>query len=219
MIEVRLVDHMGADLTVANAARQSFDTHHGEWSEVARTPRGRSDSDLVADLANDGHVLPFRHPHVTLACVAPLPVARQLGKHQVGLSWSETSRRYKTKGITHHLIFDWREAPAEARQGTGDSLPRHLQASLLALQQNNVRMAARDYEAALKLGATPEQARFLLPQSMDVAWTWTGSLLAFAHVCRMRRSPETQAETREFAHKVAEIMADLFPVAWAALMR
>lgn len=217
MISVTYVDHLGNDLLVANAARRSFDAGHAAWSDVARTPRGRSDGQLVADLARDGHDLPFRHPQVTLACTAPLPVARQLGKHQVGFSWSEVSRRYKTKGLTFHQIGHWRADLKDRRQGSGEALPGDTQNALDALQLANIQHCLDEYELALDLGASPEQARFLLPQSMDVVWTWTGSLLGWAALVKGRTHPDAQAETREFARLVEEIVSHLFPVSWAAL--
>jgi thymidylate synthase (FAD) len=217
MIEVAYVSHMGSDLAVANAARRSFDNQHTEWRETPRGRRGRSDPQLVADLARDGHLLPFRHPQITLACTAPVPIARQLGKHQVGFSWSETSRRYKTDNLTLHEIDAWRAAPAEKRQGSGavlDVRTDHL------LRQEQARIHSeclRAYDYALKMGASPEQARFLLPQAMDVRWTWTGSLLGWSALVKGRSHPDAQAETREFVNRVAEIVAPLFPVSWAAL--
>lgn len=217
MIAVKLIDFMGDDLRVANAARQSFDVGYEEWSHEPRGPRTRSDRELVLSLAEDGHELPFRHPQVTLYCTAPLPVARQLGKHQVGFSWSETSRRYKTKGITFHTIDWWRSAPPEKRQGSGPVLKAQTQRALRAIQRANIMRCEKDYSVALGKGATPEQARFLLPQSMDVSWTWTGSLLGCAMLYRKRTHPDTQEETRDFAMKVAAQVAHLFPVAWEAL--
>lgn len=54
------------------------------------------DYNLIDFLAREHHLLPFRHPQVTLRCKAPIFLTRQLGKHQVGFSWSEESRRYIT---------------------------------------------------------------------------------------------------------------------------
>lgn len=217
MIEVAYVCHSGSDLLVANAARRSFDHQHAAWTETPRGRRSRSDARLVADLARDGHLLPFRHPQVTLACTAPLPVARQLGKHQVGFSWSEVSRRYKTKGITFHRIDDWRADVADRRQGSGATVDGATHNTLSAIQRRNIERCLLDYEAALSLGASAEQARFLLPQSMDVVWTWTGSLLGWAQLVKGRSHPDAQAETREFAQRVVEVVEPLFPVSWAAL--
>lgn len=217
MIEVAYVAHLGSDLVVANAARRSFDARHATWTEEARGPRGRSDRQLVADLARDGHLLPFRHPQITLACTAPVPIARQLGKHQVGFSWSEVSRRYKTKGITFHQINGWRADVKDRRQGSGDGVDEATDNTLSAIQWRNIQRCVAEYEQALEFGASAEQARFLLPQSMDVAWTWTGSLLGWASVVAGRSHPDVQAETRDFATRVAEVVGPLFPVSWAAL--
>ncbi len=217
MIEVAYVCHMGCDLLVANAARRSFDNQHTFWTDAPRSGRARSDAQLVADLARDGHLLPFRHPQITLACTAPLPIARQLGKHQVGFSWSEVSRRYKTKGITFHQIEAWRSDVKDRRQGSGDLLPDVANNTLAAIQWRNIQRCMAEYEQALELGASPEQARFLLPQSMDVVWTWTGSLLGWAQLVQGRSHPDVQAETREFAQACSAIIAPIFPVSWAAL--
>jgi thymidylate synthase (FAD) len=217
MIEVAYVTHSGTDLLTANAARRSFDHSHAQWSDAPRGRRGRSDPQLIADLAEDGHLLPFRHCHVTLACTAPLPIARQLGKHQVGFSWSEVSRRYKTKGIALHDIETWRADVPDRRQGSGEALDARTNALLCQVQDRVHAECRRAYDYALTMGASPEQARFLLPQSMDVSWTWTGSLLGWSALVRGRSHPDAQAETREFANRVAEVVAPLFPVSWAAL--
>ncbi len=217
MITIEFVDSMGDDLRVANAARQSFGKGYETWSDEPRGPRTRSDRELVMDLGEEDHELPFRHPPVTLSCTAPLPVARQLGKHQVGLSWSETSRRYKTKGLTFHAIDEWRRAPEDVRQGSGPVLGEDTQSMLRSIQRVAEANAVSAYQRALGLGATPEQARFLLPQSMDVSWTWTGSLLAWVNLVKKRSHPGAQMETREFAGMVTNIIQPLFPVSWAAL--
>lgn len=215
---VKYVDHMGSDLLVANTARKSFGAGYDTWSEEPRTPRGRSDRDLVNDLASDGHLLPFRHPHLIVECDAPIPVARQLGKHQVGLDWSEVSRRYKTKGIEFYRIGQrWRADVKDRRQGSGQLLPDAKQEILELIENGVITYCLNAYETALEHGASPEQARFLLPQGMEVAWTWTGSLLAFAHLWKQRSHPDAQQETREFAEQVANIAYERFPVAWLAL--
>lgn len=218
-MEVTFIEKMGNDLMVANAARRSFGAGFTEWSEEPRTARGRSDRQLVLDLAADGHMLPFRHPHITLSCDAPIPIARQLGKHQVGFEWSEISRRYKTKDIEFHVIEEWRMAPKDARQGSGPPLDADTQVFLSELENEIIEFGKSAYMEALAHGATPEQARFLLPQSMLVHWTWTGSLLAWAHLYKQRTHKDTQQETREFAEKVGVIVSQHFPVSWEALTK
>lgn len=209
---------MGDDLLVANAARKSFGKDFTEFSYEPRSKNGRSDDELIQSLADDGHWLPFRHPHITLACSEALPIARQLGKHQVGLSYSEISRRYKTKNINFtRLDGTWRFDIEDRRQGSGEKMPRELQAKLELIQANNINNCLNDYQAALDLGAAPEQARYLLPQSMNAEWTWTGSLLSYAHIYKQRNHPDAQKEVRDFAIAVSEIMKELYPISWFAL--
>lgn len=218
-MKVDYITHSGTDLLVANAARKSFGKGFEEFSYTPRSPNGRSDDELINDLAKDGHWLPFRHPHITVACSEALPIARQLGKHQVGLDWSEISRRYKTKNIKFTFLDgQWRYDIADRKQGSGTKMPRDLQSKLELIQANNINNCLNDYQDALDLGAAPEQCRYLLPQSMNAEWTWTGSLLAFSHLYKQRNHPDAQKEVRDFAIEVGKIMAELYPVSWNALL-
>ena len=220
-MSITYVDHMGTDLLVANAARKSFGADFTEFRTIEdgpRSPRGRSDEQLLLDLVKDGHWLPFRHPHITIACSAALPIARQLGKHQVGLDWSEISRRYKTKDISFTRIEGtWRMDQADRKQGTGELADDMTQRRFKRIQERNITNCIYDYEEALRLGMTPEQARYLLPQSMEAEWTWTGSLLAFAHLYRQRTHADAQMEVVDFAKELSDIIKPLFPVSWKAL--
>lgn len=217
-MNIEYITHLGDDLLVANAARKSFNNDYTEFSFTPRTPRGRSDDELIYSLAEDGHWLPFRHPHITVACEEALPIARQLGKHQIGLEWSEISRRYKTKDIKFtYLDGSWRSDVKDRRQGSGGLMPDDLQQTLTIIQARNITTCLNDYQEALKLGAAPEQCRYLLPQSMNAEWTWTGSLLSFAHIYKQRNHPDAQKEVRDFALGVSSIMKKLYPVSWRAL--
>lgn len=217
-MKVQYITHMGDDLLVANAARKSFGKDFTEFSYEPRSKNGRSDDELIQSLADDGHWLPFRHPHIILACSEALPIARQLGKHQVGLEWSEISRRYKTKDIKFtYLDNEWRADVKDRRQGSGEKLDVNRQAMLAELQAKNIANCLGDYGTALDLGAAPEQARYLLPQSMNAEWTWTGSLLAYAHIYNQRNHPDAQKEVRDFAIEAANIIEPLYPVSWKAL--
>ena len=467
-MKVDYITHSGDDLLVANAARKSYGKGFEEFSYIPRSPNGRSDDELINDLARDGHMLPFRHPHITISCSEALPIARQLGKHQVGLClsgdtevtfvkkikgysngtftkslsyiadmwfgkikyqgglkgklnvtnshirvfnestqrfetshitnvidsgikdvfkitdnygntlkatenhqlltdcgwkelkditlsdklirsdmgetfaktelrynnwedkqgrrslrktildvdncdtcnktfnkseleadhiipvnqgglhnldnlqklctechaiktkqecegivgsttllpkyveivsiefvgqeqcydisvdtihnfigngfvvhncWSEISRRYKTKGIKFTLLDGtWRYDIEDRHQGSGELMPIELQTQLEIIQANNITNCLKNYQNALDLGASPEQCRYLLPQSMNAEWTWTGSLLAFAHLYKQRNHPDAQKEVRDFAIEVGKIMEELYPISWKALL-
>ena len=220
-MKIDYVGHLGDDLLVANSARKSFGAGFTEFRTIEdgpRTPNGRSDEQLIIDLVKDGHWLPFRHPHISVSCSEALPIARQLGKHQVGMDWSEISRRYKTRDIKFtYLDGTWRADVEDRKQGSGALLPDELQLRLEDIQRRNIENCLDDYQEALNMGAAPEQARYLLPQSMNAEWTWTGSLLAWAHLYKQRNHKDAQKEAQEFACRVGEIIRPLFPVSWAAL--
>ncbi|MBO8085948.1 MAG: FAD-dependent thymidylate synthase [Marichromatium sp.] len=201
----------GTDLSIINAARRSFDTQHQEFAEA--------DERLLRFLIREGHWLPFRHPQVSFSCEAPVAIARQLGKHQVGMDWSETSRRYKTTRLVLWTPEEWRMRPeGSIKQGTGPAAPPDLQAEASEILEQIHSTALAGYHRLLDLGIAPEQARLGLPQSMLVYWTWTGSLLAWLHLIRERSGPHAQQETREWVTRhIVPIIAERFPRTWAAI--
>lgn len=207
-MEATYLGHYGDDLAVVNAARVSFGKRKEEFDE--------RDARLIRYLVKHGHVLPFRHPHVSFHFKAPIFVARQLGKHQVGMSWSEISRRYVTGNPEFYWPTVWRKAAADKKQGSlAESVdrPAAVQWTLGAAQ----RAAVAAYNVALNEGVAPEQARMILPQNMYTEWHWTGSLLAWAHVWKLRAAEDAQAETRECVKQIGPHMERLFPVSWKEL--
>ena len=85
-MNVILIDYMGTDLTVVNSARVSFGKKKDKFEP--------KDKKLITYLAKHGHWTPFGHCTLSYHIKAPIFVARQLVKHQVGLVWNEVSRRY-----------------------------------------------------------------------------------------------------------------------------
>ena len=75
------------------------------------------------------------------------------------------------------------------------------------------------YETLLEAGVAPEQARMVLPQSTMTEWWWSGSLDAFADMCKLRLKDDTQYESRLVAQMIDKEMATMFPVSWAALVK
>ena len=199
------------DLLVVNAARCSFDKQHEELDED-------KDKKLINYLARHGHFLPFRHPSVTLRIHAPLFVLRQLGKHQVGFSWSEVSRRYITGEPEFYLPVKWRSKPAgNIKQGSGEILPEDLQVGMDYEQTALYTQSMRVYKAALAKGTAPEMARMLLPQSMYTTTVTTGTLLGWYNLYKLRMEEHTQLETQDYAEAIADILAECFPMSWRAL--
>lgn len=214
MISAVLVDHMGTDLTTVNAARVSYGAESHEMSD--------RDHGLVNFLAEHEHITPFRHAHVTLRCKAPICIARQLGKHQVGFSWNEISRRYKDGAaikiecFVPDTVF---QRPNKLMKDTAQPMRPTQQEAMQDLIQHANNSAVKMYNTLIDSGVAPEQARMVLPQSMVTEWIWTGSLYGWANLYKQRSSDKAQYEVRLFAEKVNTIMSELFPVTWAALTK
>lgn len=206
-MEVTLVDKMGSDLSVVNAARVSFNKESVEFSD--------SDTKLIKYLAKHNHWSPFAHAFVSLRIKAPIFVARQLVKHQVGLSWNEVSRRYVDDEPEFWFPEVWRGKPVNAKQGSEGEIENSWVWSCSA--KEHIKNLASLYDALLHAGCAPEQARMILPQNTMTEWIWSGSLMAFARVCKQRLDPHAQQETQEVAKMIADIVEPLFPVSWKEL--
>ncbi|AUG88541.1 flavin-dependent thymidylate synthase [Pseudomonas phage TC6] len=207
-IKVELVDSMGDDLRVANAARVSFN----KWKEEL----DEGDVGLINYLARHEHSSPFRHTAITLSCKAPVFLARQLGKHQVGLSWNEVSRRYVDAGIEFFVPDNWRSRPdGSVKQGSGGVVEDN--DMFKSIYSEYIKHSLATYENMLACNVATEQARMVLPQSMMVDWIWTGSLTAFFHAWRLRIDSHAQKEAQEFAQKLEEVVQPIFPHSWKAL--
>lgn len=226
-MKAELLNHMGDDLMVVNAARVSFDKE-SEWEplDVIKDPSvafsleyggklSDQDAKLINYLAKHGHWSPFSHPQLTFRIKAPIFVARQLGKHQVGLAWNEVSRRYVDSEPEFYTPDVWRKRADNVKQGSSDEEVDKRQIEPVEVLYGH---ALEVYEQYIKAGVCPEQARMVLPQSMFTEWYWTGSLYAFARVCKLRLDPHSQKETQEIAKQISEQIAPLFPVSWKALM-
>ena len=214
MIEATYIDHMGTDLTVANAARVSFGKQSEmDTSDVWGPPTLKDkDAKLIQYLAKHKHISPFGHCFASFHIKAPLFVARQLVKHKF-LRWNEISRRYVDSEPEFYVPTEWRGKSDDKKQGSEGSVD-DIRPSLA---WNMVESSKQDYEYLLYKGVCPEQARMVLPQSMMTEWYWSGSLDAFSDMCKLRCAPDTQAETAEVACAISLKMEDLFPVSWVAL--
>jgi len=227
-ITATLIDHMGSDLSVVNAARVSFGKK-SEWVEGHKdghpsvTPvLATRDEKLIKYLAKHKHISPFGHAFASFHVKAPIFVARQLVKHSY-LRWNEVSRRYVDDEPEFYVPDVWRGRSADKKQGSSDEevdvayYDRDDGYNDWPTDANSVALEA--YQEMIKLGVAPEQARIVLPQSTMTEWYWSGSLDAFAAMCRLRCASDTQYESRLVADQISEKMADLFPVSWDALVK
>ena len=228
-IKVDYVDHMGSDLSVVNAARVSFDKAsewlvHFDYGADKGLILSEADTKLIAYLAKHNHWSPFAHTSIQLRVKAPIFVARQLVKHQVGGVWNEVSRRYVDSEPEFYFPEVWRGRPTDgAKQGSSGVVERMDgyagNSSVQAYAHTLVDDYLSVYSDMIAAGVAPEQARMILPQNTMTEWYWTGSLMFFARVCAQRLDPHAQAETSEVARQIADTVRPLFPVSWAALTK
>jgi len=204
-MKVDLIDHMGSDLTVVNAARVSFNKTSSSLTE--------KDIKLINYLAKHKHWSPFSHCFIQFRIKAPIFVARQLGKHQVGLAWNEVSRRYVDSEPEFYKPVMWRGRAENAKQGSDGIVKITLDDVQFAYDT-----ALRTYKEMLDQGVAPEMARMILPQNTYTEWYWSGSLYAFSRVCKLRLDKASQLEVQEIAKNISDDCTKLFPNSWTALM-
>lgn len=237
-ITATLIDHMGNDMRIVNAARGSFNKQKDEEQDL-----DSKDIRLLHYLTKHNHWVPFVHGMVTLRIDAPIFVARQWCKSDVGVSrmpWgmdddpccmppkvlddmetqqSEVSRRYVDTAPQFWFPKHVHARPENGiKQGSGKMFAdtgkflAHAKISLLG--------AKIDYLAQIAAGIAPEEARMFLPQNMMTTWTETGSIAYFVRVCALRLAGNAQKSgTQELAQKVASLLQPIFPYAWGAIMK
>ena len=211
-IRVTFLNSMGCDKTVVNAARVSFNKQ-GQASDIMGDPLVmlKKDIKLVKYLAKHKHMSPFGHCFASFHVKAPVFVARQLVKHKF-LRWNEVSRRYVDSKPEFYKPNVWRGKPVDKKQGSDGVVLTQVDVDFV----NHT--ALTTYNDLLADGVAPEQARMVLPHSLQTEWWWSGSLDAFADMCILRQEPDTQAETREVADDISKAMGILFPISWQALV-
>jgi len=218
---VRLVSHMGDDLSVVNAARVSYDKESLEIS--------KKDEGLINFLIREKHTSPFRHAAVTFEVYAPLVVARQWWKYAVSSShvddqngWNESSRRYITEDEEFYIptATQWRSKPENSKQGSGEPVDELVGQRFTDRLEEIVRLGEEAYESAMEQGIAPELARLFLPAyGMYVRWRWTTSLQGVLTFLEQRLPHDAQSEIREYADAVLDLSQGIFPVTFEQYLK
>ena len=215
---VGLVSTMGNDLEVANAARVSFDKR----SELDMTGLLKTkDKKLIDFLWKEEHTSPFRHCVLSFEIYAPLMVARQHWKYAVASTfvddqngWNESSRRYITEEPAFYIptAEDWRSAPENSKQGSGEPINYGLGIELTMRLFNLIEAAEVEYNNALEMGVCAEQARLFLPAyGMYVRYRWTTSLHGVMHFLQQRLAHDAQKEITDYALAMKSLAEEVFP--------
>ncbi len=144
--------------------------------------------------------------------------ARQLVKHQQQLCWNEESRRYIDSAVTFLDIEQFRQRPdGSIKQGSAADFDQKHNDIMRQTYARHMSISNMCYDSYLKLGMAPEQARAVLPVAAMTQWIWTGSVLAFHRVCKLRCDPHAQKEVRDVGEQLRAILDSQYPVTMAAL--
>jgi thymidylate synthase (FAD) len=210
---VRLVDSLGDDLSIVNAARVSYDKESNEFSE--------RDSKLLKFLIREKHTSPFRHAALTFEVYAPLFVARQWWKYAVSSThvddqngWNESSRRYITEDEKFYipLPHQWRSKPENSKQGSGEPVEEAIGQKYFEELCETIVSGVKLYRQALEDGVAPEIARLFLPAyGMYVRWRWTVSLQGVMTFLDQRLEHDAQWEIQQYAQAVLKLTKLAFP--------
>ena len=186
-MKVELIDHFGSDNMIVDVARVSYDKKAENYTDEQNTK-------LIKYLWNHKHSSPFRHAQLQFRVECPIYVERQLFKHQVGISVNSISGRYVDFSDTYGTITEWRKQSQNSKQGSEGKVANQL--ACKRIERKVIDTCQEAYSMLLSLGVSKEQARTILPLNLNTSFVWTGSVLAFMHMCSLRLKPDAQAETR-----------------------
>jgi thymidylate synthase (FAD) len=206
---VQILEVMGNDLTVVNAARVSFSKESKELTD--------GDSKLIKYLARNHHISPFFHPQIRMRLKMPIFIAREWFRHTIGFARNEVSRRYVDSEPEIYFPEELRARDSNLKQGSkNESIEAN--ESVALVMKTAMEASVATYNTMLTANVAPEVARTVLPQSMYTEFIETASLYAYARLCKLRLDPHAQLEIRKYADAIDKQMVMHFPVSWAALM-
>ncbi|MDP3999248.1 MAG: FAD-dependent thymidylate synthase [bacterium] len=205
---VRLVDYMGDDSAIVQAARVSY----GKGTKKANEDRG-----LIRYLLRHRHTTPFEMCELKFHCKMPIFVARQWIRHRTA-NVNEYSARYSVLDREFYLpeALALKKQSMENRQGRAEELTPEEQAKILTLMKSGNEAQYRDYEEFLRIGLARELARIGISVSAYTQWYWKIDLHNLLHFLSLRMDEHAQWEIRVFAEAMAKIVKDAFPLVWEA---
>lgn len=217
-MEVTYIDHMGNDVNVVNAARVSFDKQVEEFSA--------KDAKLINYLAEHDHWSPLAHTSISIRIKAPMFLAAQFKKHQVGLVWNEVSRRYVSSEPEFYWPDVWHNKPDNVKQGSADDVNKWFDSPTSITNPITPNTYALSYIESLVIlynemienGVAPEEARMILPQCTMTQWIWTGSAMAFARVIKQRKESNAQKAANQLACMIEDVVRPCYPATFNALL-
>lgn len=199
---VELLEVFGSDRMVVNVARVSYGKEAENYTDL-------QNESLIKYLIKHKHSSPFRHPKLQFRISCPIYVERQLFKHQVGIDVNSISGRYVDFSDTYTTISDWRKQSTSSKQGSDGLLSEDDQIFCSGIEKSVIETAKKAYKELIKIGVSKEQARTVLPLSLNTTFIMTASLQAFLNMCDLRLKPDAQQETREVVAEMLELVRAL----------
>jgi thymidylate synthase (FAD) len=205
-MKAELIDFMGSDLKIANVARVSYDKDASNYLDS-------QNENLLEFLWEEGHVSPFRHAQLQFRISCPIYVERQLRKHEIGvevnlpmenMSVNSISGRYVDFSDFYYAIQTFRLQSKDSKQGSGEDLDETSNTTAYIIQDDIIDNAKIAYQELIELGVSKEQARSVLPLSLETTFIWTMSFLAFIHLVKLRIKKDVQKETRDLVADMLE---------------
>ena len=187
-MKAELLQIFGDDNMVVDAARVSFGKESANYSE-------ENNARLIKYLAQHNHTSPFRHPQIQYRITCPIFVERQLFKHQVGLTANSISGRYVDFEDNYYMINNFRIQSKTSKQGSDGNLELNENDKAEIIMHQIINANKKAYKDLLDLGVAKEQARAVLPLCLETTFIWTGSLLAYINLFKLRITRDTQLET------------------------
>ncbi|PIR43531.1 thymidylate synthase (FAD) [candidate division WWE3 bacterium CG10_big_fil_rev_8_21_14_0_10_32_10] len=200
---VELLESMGDDLAIVNAARKSFDTESKEFSD--------KDRKLLRYMWDNKHTSPFEMVEFKFAVKAPLFVVRQWQRHRTW-SYNEVSRRYTSNNLDFHIPAELRFQSKENKQASScETLSKNKNNDLNKLIRKHIRNSITIYNKMIDEGVCREQARMVLPQNMMVEMVAKVDLSNLIKFLKLRNHPHAQLEIQEYAREIENIITQIVP--------
>jgi len=207
----RLVDHMGSDDSIVQAARISYNNHgHQEDSQKTRH--------LIRYLMRNWHTTPFEMVEFKFHIKAPIYVARQWLRHRTA-SVNEVSARYtQVKDDEFYVPMEFRKQSVINHQGSdlSDPFDNETNTAFINLQNNICNLAFENYTTLLDYGVAKELARGVLPVCSLTEFYWKINLHNLFHFLRLRMDDHAQLEISDMAKSIYEIIKPIVPMACEA---
>ena len=195
-MKVELLDYFGSDKMAVDVARVSYGKIKEQFDD--------KDVRLIKFLVEHKHTSPFRHAQLQFRIQCPIYVERQLFKHQVGWSANSISGRYVDFSDSYELPKQLRYQSKDSKQGSAGDIPEYENSMLLIKMRELIEKSKDLYEELVQAGVSKEQCRIVLPLCLETTFVWTGSMLAFLHLCELRLKPDAQKETRDVVEEMLQ---------------